>query len=65
MRELERHVGSLRNLAVFEAAARLASFSTAAVERGITQPAVSPAVRRLEAAIAAPDAATPARSRRR
>lgn len=53
MRELERHIGSLRNLAVFEAAGRLASFSAAAVELGITQPAVSQAVRRLEAAIGA------------
>jgi DNA-binding transcriptional LysR family regulator len=53
MRELERHVGSVYNLVVFEAAARLLSFSRAAEEIGVTQPAVSQAVRRLEAAIGA------------
>lgn len=53
MRELERHVGSVHNLVIFEAAARLRSFSRAADELGITQPAVSQAVRRLEAAIGA------------
>jgi DNA-binding transcriptional LysR family regulator len=53
MRELERHVGSVYNLVVFEAAARLRSFSRAADELGVTQPAVSQAVRRLEAAIGA------------
>lgn len=53
MRELERHVGSVHNLVLFEAAARLASFSAAAEELGVTQPAVSQAVRRLEAAIGA------------
>ena len=53
MRELERHVGSVHNLVIFEAAARLASFSAAARELGITQPAVSQAIRRLEAAIGA------------
>jgi DNA-binding transcriptional LysR family regulator len=51
MRELERTLGSVRNLVAFEAAARLKSFSLAASELGITQPAVSQAVRRLEAAI--------------
>ena len=53
MRELERHVGSVHNLVLFEAAARLNSFSAAAEELGVTQPAVSQAVRRLEAAIGA------------
>ena len=53
MRELERHVGSVHNLVLFEAAARLKSFSAAAEELGVTQPAVSQAVRRLEAAIGA------------
>ena len=53
MRELERHIGSVHNLVIFEAAARLASFSAAARELGITQPAVSQAVRRLETAIGA------------
>lgn len=51
MRTLERQVGSVRNLLIFEAAARLASFSRAAEELGVTQPAVSQAVRRLEVAI--------------
>jgi len=51
MRELIRLIGSAHNLVVFEAAARLASFSKAAEELGLTQPAVSQAVRRLESAI--------------
>jgi DNA-binding transcriptional LysR family regulator len=51
MRDLLRHVGSAHNLVVFEAAARLGSFSKAAEELGLTQPAVSQAVRRLETAI--------------
>lgn len=51
MRELLRHVGSVHNLVVFESAARQGSFSRAATELGLTQPAVSQAVRRLEAAI--------------
>ena len=41
----------MHNLVVFEAAARLTSFSKAAEELGLTQPAVSQAVRRLEAAV--------------
>lgn len=53
MRELERQIGSIHNLVLFEAAARLASFSRAAEELGVTQPAVSQAVKRLEAAIGA------------
>ncbi len=53
MRELEQRVGSVHNLVVFEAAARLKSFSRAADELGVTQPAVSQAVRRVEAAIGA------------
>jgi DNA-binding transcriptional LysR family regulator len=51
MRELERHIGSVHNLVIFEAVARLASFSRAAEELGITQPAVSQSIRRLETAI--------------
>ena len=51
MRELERYVGSVHNLVLFESAARLSSFSRAADELGVTQPAVSQGVRRLEAAI--------------
>jgi len=53
MRELSRLTGSIHNLVLFEAAARLASFSQAAEELGVTQPAVSQGVRRLEAAIGA------------
>jgi DNA-binding transcriptional LysR family regulator len=53
MRELERNLGSVRNLVAFESAARLGSFSAAALELGVTQPAVSQAVRRLETAIGA------------
>ncbi len=53
MRELERYIGSVHNLVIFESAARLGSFSRAAEELGVTQPAVSQAVRRLEAAIGA------------
>ncbi len=51
MRELLRHVGSVHNLVIFEAVARLSSFSRAATELGLTQPAVSQAIRRLESAI--------------
>ena len=54
MRELVRRVGSVHNLVVFEAAARLGSFSAAAAELGLTQPAVSVAIRRLETALGAP-----------
>jgi DNA-binding transcriptional LysR family regulator len=53
MRELSRLTGSIHNLVLFEAAGRLASFSQAAEELGVTQPAVSQGVRRLEAAIGA------------
>mgnify|MGYP003346850704 CR=1 FL=1 len=53
MRELTRRVGSVHNLVIFEAVARLASFSRAAAELGLTQPAVSQAVRRLETALGA------------
>ena len=53
MRDLERHTGSVHNLVVFEAAARLASFSRAAEELGVTQPAVSQSVKRLELAVGA------------
>lgn len=54
MRDLLRSVGSLHHLAVFEAAARLGSFTKAASELNVSQPAVSQAVRRLEESIGMP-----------
>ncbi len=54
MRDLIRQVGSLHHLAVFEAAARLGSFTRAAEEMNVSQPAVSQAIRRLESAIGVP-----------
>ena len=51
MRELLRRVGRVQRLAVFESAARLGSFSAAAHELGMTQPAVTRQIRSLEAAI--------------
>jgi DNA-binding transcriptional LysR family regulator len=53
MLNIERHLGPAHNLVVFEAAARHLSFSRAAEELSVTQPAVSQALRRLEAAIGA------------
>ncbi len=51
MKNLQRTLESLNHLSVFEASARLGSFTLAAAELGISQPAVSQSVRRLEAAI--------------
>ena len=51
MRELIRRVGRLQRLAVFEAAARLGSFTAAARELGMTQPAVTRQLRALEASV--------------
>jgi DNA-binding transcriptional LysR family regulator len=53
MSNIERQLGPAHNLVVFEAAARHLSFSRAAEELSVTQPAVSQALRRLEAAIGA------------
>lgn len=53
MASIERQLGSVHNLVVFEAAARHLSFSRAAEELSVTQPAVSQSLRRLEAAIGA------------
>jgi DNA-binding transcriptional LysR family regulator len=51
MPDFERHLGPAHNLVVFEAAARHMSFSRAAQELSVTQPAVSQALQRLEAAV--------------
>ncbi|WP_300514744.1 LysR substrate-binding domain-containing protein [Aliiroseovarius sp.] len=48
MQELWKHFGSPRHLVVFEAAARLASFTGAARELNVQQPAVSASIRQLE-----------------
>ena len=51
MRELIRRVGRLQRLAVFEAAARLGSFTAAARELEMTQPAVTRQLRALEESV--------------
>ena len=51
MRELRELARSAHHLMVFEAAARNQSFTDAAHELGVTQPAVSRSVRQLEAAL--------------
>ena len=48
MREIIRRVDRLQRLAVFEAATRLGSFTAAAAELGMTQPAVTRQIRSLE-----------------
>ena len=51
MLRFEHQIGSAHNLVVFEAAARHLSFSRAAEELSVSQPAVSQSLRRLEEAI--------------
>ena len=51
MQKLLKDIGSLRHLATFEAAARHGSFTLAARELNVSQPAVSQSIRRLEDAI--------------
>lgn len=51
MRTLVREVDRLQRLAVFEAAARLGSFTGAGAELGMTQPAVTRQIRALERAL--------------
>lgn len=48
MQNLWRHLSSPRHLVVFEAAARLGSFTRAANELNVQQPAVSASIRQLE-----------------
>ena len=54
MHELRRLIGSLDAVAVFETAGRLLSFTAAARELGLTQPAVSYAIQGLERQLGAP-----------
>jgi DNA-binding transcriptional LysR family regulator len=51
MQKLIRSIESLNHLSAFEASARLCSFTMAAKELGVSQPAISQSVRKLEDAI--------------
>ena len=51
MQKLIRSIESLNHLSAFEASARLCSFTQAAKELGVSQPAISQSVRKLEDAI--------------
>ncbi len=51
MQALWKHLGSPRHLVVFEAAARLGSFTRAAQELNVQQPAVSASIKQLEEAL--------------
>jgi DNA-binding transcriptional LysR family regulator len=53
MRSVVERVSRLQRLAVFEAAARLGSFTSAASELGMTQPAVTRQIRALERSLGA------------
>ena len=54
MQRLLGHIDSLNHLAAFEAAARHRSFTRAAGELNVTQPAISQSIRKLEEAIGMP-----------
>ena len=53
MRDLVRQIDRLQRIAVFESAARLGSFTAAAKELGMTQPAVTRQIRSLELSLGA------------
>ena len=53
MRNLWKHLSSPRHLVVFEAAARLGSFTKASSELNVQQPAVSASIRQLEESLGA------------
>lgn len=53
MQELWKNFGSPRHLVVFEAAARLGSFTRAAQELNVQQPAISASIRQLEDSLGA------------
>lgn len=53
MRKFWKHIQSPRNLIVFDAAARLGSFTLAAEELNMQQPSVSAAIKQLEQALGA------------
>ena len=54
MRKFWKSVHSPRNLIVFDAAARLGSFTRAAEELNMQQPSVSAAIKQLEDALGVP-----------
>lgn len=54
MRKLWKHLGSPRHLMVFETAARCGSFTRAATELNVQQPAISATIRQLEERLGTP-----------